>query len=77
MQIKLLITAYSTLVRRQLLLFLMLLIAGNAWAQLTLPATSPYTQTFDGIGSGLATGAPGWTVRTGATDRMAPPFSSV
>ena len=67
MQIKLLITAYSTLMRRQLLLFLMLLIAGNAWAQLTLPATSPYTQTFDGIGSGLATGAPGWTVRTGAT----------
>lgn len=45
----------------------MLLVTGvavNGWGQLTLPASSPYTQDFDGIGSGLPTG---WTVRTGAT----------
>lgn len=34
-----------------------------AFSQVTL-GTSPYTQDFDGIGSGLPTG---WTVRTGAT----------
>ncbi len=67
MHIKLLITNCSTNIRKQLLLFLMLLIAGTAWGQLTLPASSPYTQTFDGIASGLSTGAPGWTVRTVAT----------
>lgn len=35
----------------------------GAWAQVTL-GTSPYVQTFDGIGSGLPEG---FTVRTGAT----------
>ncbi|MEJ8802990.1 T9SS-dependent choice-of-anchor J family protein [Pontibacter sp. H249] len=35
----------------------------KAWGQVTL-TTSPYTQNFDGIGSGLPDG---WSVRTGAT----------
>ncbi|GGF06630.1 hypothetical protein GCM10011383_17120 [Hymenobacter cavernae] len=45
---------------------LSLLTASSAWAQVTL-ATSPYVETFDGIGSGLPTG---FTVRTGATTTM-------
>ncbi|WP_086596052.1 T9SS-dependent choice-of-anchor J family protein [Hymenobacter crusticola] len=42
---------------------LSLLTATSAWAQVTL-ATSPYVETFDGIGGGLPTG---FTVRTAAT----------
>jgi hypothetical protein len=44
------------------LLFLFGLFAG--WGQLTLPAGTSYTQTFDGITGGVPTG---WTVRTGGT----------
>ncbi|MFN3427085.1 MAG: Ig-like domain-containing protein [Candidatus Thermochlorobacter sp.] len=38
--------------------------ATSAQAQLNLPSSSPYTETFDGISSGLPVG---WTVRTGAS----------
>ncbi len=39
-------------------------LSAGANAQVTLPASGTYTETFDGIGSALPTG---WTVRTGAT----------
>jgi hypothetical protein len=43
--------------------FVLSVFASASFAQVTL-GTSPYTQNFNGIGSGLPTG---WTVRTGAT----------
>lgn len=36
----------------------------NGWAQVSLPGSGTYTETFDALGSGLPTG---WTVRTGAS----------
>ena len=38
--------------------------ATTGWGQLTLPAGTSYTETFNSIGTALPTG---WTVRTGAT----------
>jgi len=64
MKIELLIENCFISMRKQFLLVLLLVLAGNTWAQLTLPASSPYTQNFDGIGTSLPTG---WTTRTGAT----------
>ncbi|NCY23042.1 DUF1533 domain-containing protein, partial [bacterium] len=40
------------------------LAAATGWGQLTLPAGTSYTETFDSIGTALPTG---WTVRTGAS----------
>ncbi|MGY6561642.1 MAG: beta strand repeat-containing protein, partial [Luteibaculaceae bacterium] len=56
----------SRLLAQKVSLVLFLMFCGGAvWGQLTLPGTSPYTQNFNSIGSGLPTG---WTVRTGATN---------
>ena len=46
------------------LVLLLLITAPSLWAQLTLPATSPYSQDFNSIGSGLPAG---WSVRDDAT----------
>lgn len=64
MKIELLIENCFISMRKQFLLVSFVILAGNAMAQLTLPASSPYTQNFDGIGTSLPTG---WTARTGAT----------
>ena len=63
MEIKLLINNYSSSIRKQMLLFLLLFVTGSAFGQVTLTGSS-YTQDFDAIGTALPTG---WTVRTGAT----------
>ncbi len=51
-------------VSRLWLLFAAFLFAQSVWAQVTLPGSGTYTETFDGIGTSLPNG---WTVRTGAT----------
>jgi len=63
MKIKLLDNFYSVIFRKKMFLFLGIFLSLVAYGQLTL-GTSPYTQTFDGIGSGLPTG---WTVRSTAS----------
>lgn len=52
-----------SLFMKNLLTLVLFSFALSAWGQVTLTGSS-YTETFDGIASGLPTG---WTVRTGAT----------
>lgn len=54
---------YSPFFLRTAFVVLFMLSFVRGWGQLTL-GTSPYTQNFDAIGTGLPTG---WTVRTSAT----------
>jgi predicted extracellular nuclease len=52
------------LLQKTLWLIAFLGLSASAWAQVTLPNSGTYTETFDGIGTALPTG---WDVRTGAT----------